>query len=433
MEEFKAHEVRNCFLILSKAKSPSDSVLAWTVLQKQYPHLSAMVSLEEYPKEAVPYSIKKYTKKPDKYLVPYFSSSNIYFLGDSLLTDMFSVDEAKIKVDYSLMFDTNLASYINKLARGEPLGNIQNQVVSLIDSILQDNLNFDHLFYMVENAKNVPLLDSNHHSKISFWRALNKDFRRNMVSLQVFSSIDCQEYKRTSFPKPQANYKEAARRAINFCYDFYASEIGKDHISEFFLLQRLLLLQLLGMLRIQLSTNKSVKNKMKDYFAFIHEEVGAYFDRESMIAHKYFSDRNEIEVLEKIKKGMCTTRLLKKLDNIAWDMAAPRFMEKLMSTGGQGDYFVPFFLTFDKGLRDLLSAYRVKGVIINKGKGQLIPIPEVSTYEYFVNQGFKDEIEYFFSDRVKNERLTRPKPNRTSIHEKIRNEYAALKRALTNQ
>lgn len=283
MEEFKAQEVQNCFQALSTARNPSEAVLAWSFLQKKYPHLRAIVSLDEYPKETLPYSIIKYTKKPDEYLIPYFSSPNIYFLDDASLTDMFSLNEAKLKVDYSLMFDTNLASYINKLVRGESLGNIQSKVISLIDSVLQDDLNTDHLFYMVENAKNVlPLLNSDSRSKLVFWRALNKNFRRNMVSLQVFGSIDCKEYKRTSFPKPLATYREAARNAISFCYDFYASDIGKEHMQDFTLLQRLLLLQLIGMLKIQLSTSKSAKNKMKDYFTFIHEVVGAYFDRESV-------------------------------------------------------------------------------------------------------------------------------------------------------
>jgi len=169
---------------------------------------------------------------------------------------------------------------------------------------------------------------------------------------------------------------------------------------------------------------------MKDYFAFIHEVVGAYFDRESILAHKYFSDRSCIEVLEKLKKGMSTVHLLKKLDNIAWDMAAPRFMEQLIDTGGQGDYFVPFFLTLDKGLREILSIHRIKGVIVNTNTGQLIPIPEISTLEYFESHGCKKEIEYFFCDNVKNERLSRPKSTRISIHKNIKIEYDALRKTI---
>ncbi len=89
---------------------------------------------------------------------------------------------------------------------------------------------------MVENVKNIiSIIAKEQKSKISFWRSLDKDFRSNLVSLQIFGSIDCKEYKRTSNPKPILTYRSAARRAINFAYDFYASEKGREHILEFVL------------------------------------------------------------------------------------------------------------------------------------------------------------------------------------------------------
>src|SRR5690606_36452412 len=118
--------------------------------------------------------------------------------------------------------------------------------IPLIDEILHDGLNFDFLFYMVENIKNITNLVCNEQkSKISFWRSLGKDFRSNLVSLQIFRSIDSKEYKRTSSPRPLFTYRDAARRAVDFAYDFYASEVGNEHIHSFLLVQRLILLQLI--------------------------------------------------------------------------------------------------------------------------------------------------------------------------------------------
>jgi hypothetical protein len=101
---------------------------------------------------------------------------------------------------------------------------------------------------------------------------------------------------------------------------------------------------------------------MDEYFKYVNKVVGAYFDREAIIAHKYFNDRKSLAILEKIKKGSSKVGLLKKLDNIAWDMAAPRFMEKLILAGGEGRYFIPMFLTFDAGLRELLGHYELPSV-----------------------------------------------------------------------
>lgn len=428
MEEFDQEEVRACIYMLSKAETPSEAVLAWTILQKRHQGLSAMVALNGHESLVMPASVKKYMARPNNYLVPYFSSERMYFLDDELLSGMFTEGEFKFHVDYTLMFDTNVATYVNKLIRGEPLGDLQSRFITLVDDILHDDLNFDHLFYMAENVKNViQQVERSNTSKLNFWRSLDRNFRKNMVSLQLFRSIDCKAYKRTSNPKPQFSYREAARNAVNFCYDFYISEVGKDHILNFVLLQRLILLQLIGMVRIQLSSRKNAKNKMSEYFRYIHEVVGAYFDREAIIAHKYFSDRNSLGILEKIKKGCSKVRLLKRLDNIAWDMAAPRFMEKLIITPSQGRYFIPMFLTFDSNLRELLSHYLVKGVVFNRERGSFAPVPKINTKEYFEQHGCLDDIEHLYSQPVRSERLSRTKPTRLSIHKLIRREYETLR------
>lgn len=435
MKAFEHQEVQICASILSEAKTPDDALIAWSSMQAKYPDLVGVVCLDSYRRSALPPSVKKYTNTPLNYLVPYFESEHIYFLEDDLLRDMFSSSEVKFGVDYTLMLDTNIASYINKLVRGESLGGMQNKIIPLIDEILHDDLNFDSLFYMVENVKNViNLIGNEQKSKISFWRSLNKDFRSNLVSLQIFRSIDCKEYKRTSNPKPIFTYRNAARRAINFTYDFYASETGKDYIIDFVLVQRLILLQLIGMVKVQLSSNRSASNKMGDYFNYIHEVVGAYFDRESIIAHKYFLDRNSIGILNKMQKGMPVSGLLKKLDNIAWDMAAPRFMEKLitsMTTASEGRYFIPMFVSFDNKLRELLSLFPVKGAIYSKSEGELIPLPKINTMEYFQLHGCGDYLKHLYSDPMKTERMSRPKPTRLSVHECIKREYRELRNVIS--
>ncbi|WP_417358807.1 hypothetical protein [Gallaecimonas pentaromativorans] len=435
MKAFEHQEVQLCASILSEAKTPDDALIAWSSMQAKHPDLVGIICLDSYRRSALPPSVKKYTNNPLNYLVPYFESEHIYFLEDDLLRDMFSSSEVKFGIDYTLMLDTNIASYINKLVRGESLGGMQNKIIPLIDEVLNDDLNFDSLFYMVENVKNViNIIGNEQNSKISFWRSLDKDFRSNLVSLQIFRSIDCKEYKRTSNPKPIFTYRNAARRAINFAYDFYASEIGREHILDFVLVQRLILLQLIGMVKIQLSSNRSASNKMGDYFNYIHEVVGAYFDRESIIAHKYFLDRNSIGILNKMQKGMPVSGLLKKLDNIAWDMAAPRFMEKLitsMTTASEGRYFIPMFVSFDNKLRELLSLFPVKGAIYSKSEGELIPLPKINTMDYFQLHGCGGYLEHLYSDPVRTERRSRPKPTRLSVHRCIKREYRELRNVIS--
>lgn len=434
MAIFESSEVQLCASILSDAKTPDDALLAWSILRGKHPDLIGIVSLDQYTRSALPSAIKKYTKSPLNYLVPYFETENIYFLEDDLLGEMLDSNEVKFGVDYTLMLDTNIVSYINKLVRGESIGGMQNKIIPLIDEILHDDLNFDSLFYMIENIKNISNFSfSKHKNKISFWKSLNKEFRSNLVSFQIFRSIDCKEYKRTSNPKPIFTHKDAARRAINFAHEFYNSTLGEERVFEMLLIQRLILLQLLGMVKIQLASNKSADKKMNDYFDYIHGVVGAYFDRETIIAHKYFLERNSVGILNKIQKGMPISKLLRKLDNIAWDMAAPRFMEDLIASSSlvsEGRYLVPMFVSFDTKLRELLSLFPVKGAIFNKMDGKLISLPKVNTMDYFHSYGCGEKLEYLYSEPVKMERMSRPRPTRASVHECIKREFRELRRII---
>lgn len=420
--------------MLSRSVSPDHALMSWSFLQGNYPNLVAAVCLDEYKKSVLPQSIKKYTKKPLNYLVSYFCTENIYFLEDKLLEDMLSNDRVDFPIDYTLMFDTNIASYINSIVHGKSLGSSQAKIISFFDEVLYDDLNFDYLFYLVENVKNIKnILHIDFTSKLSFWRRLDKNFRNNLISLQLFCSIDCQEYKRTSNPKSVLSYREAARNAIDFSYKFYNKKESKELLLSLVTIQRVILLQLIGMVRIQLESNRNTRKKMSDYFDYINNVVGAYFDRESIIAHKYFDDRNKVTVLRPFQKGMPTTGLLKRLDNIAWDMTAPRYMERLivsLSETERGRYFIPMFVSFDNNLRELLSFFPIKGVMYTKDTGDLMQIPKTSTLDYFEEHGCLDLIENMFRPEVKLARNSMPKHTRETILKVIKREYSKLLRVL---
>lgn len=137
---------------------------------------------------------------------------------------------------------------------------------------------------------------------------------------------------------------------------------------------------------------------------------------------------------EKIQKGRKKSDkkkkagFLKELDNIAWDMVSPRFMEKLILSGGEGKYIVPMFVTVDSDLRQMMNAYLVKGVLFNRKTGALAPLPEISTEAYFKKHGCDRDLEYLYSEPVRSERLSREVPDLKSINSKIRSEFRKLRK-----
>jgi hypothetical protein len=431
MQDFNHPDVNLCMYLLSRASTPSEAIGAWLVLQNQYPSLAAVINLDTHEENNLPPVLKKYHDTRKSHIVPYIAGSNLYFLGDDIIKRTLAEQDYQFGIDHSLMFDTNIATYIDKLVRKQPLGNVQAEFTSAVSEILRDNLNFDHLFYMVENIKNVHhQIENDDLTKIDFWRSLNKAFRRNLVSLQLFQSIDTQNLNQNFEPRPTFTYIEAVRKAVEFAFDFYISEVGREQMQNFVLLQRVLLLHVIGILRIQLSSARSAKNKMADYFQFVQFTIGAYLDREAIVAHHFFLDEKNVPMLEKIKRGTNKKRLLKRLDNIAWDMASPRFMERLISNFGNRNYFLPILFTFDANLKKLLTIYPIKGVIFNRRTGAFHPLPKINTREYFEEHGCVEFIDQLYSDEFRLQRLAREKPDRASLRRLIAQEYRELRMLL---
>ncbi len=50
----------------------------------------------------------------------------------------------------------------------------------------------------------------------------------------------------------------------------------------------------------------------------MNEKVGAYFDRESIVAHKYFKEQGKIRILRKIQKNGDTSKIIDTINNIAY-------------------------------------------------------------------------------------------------------------------
>ncbi|MCE9846269.1 hypothetical protein NB557_04570 [Vibrio alginolyticus] len=433
MNIFNNSEVNMCIGGLSISDKPVDVLEAWRKLNGQYPNLSSVIQLDNYDRNVLPQCVQKHTKRPDNYLIPYFKSDNLYFIDDEMIKSIFIKGTNVFPIDHSVMMDSNICSYIDSLVRGKPLGTVGPKLLPIIDDLLRDGLNFDFLFYMIENIKHVlPSANFSAKSKLEFWKSLNINFRKNLVSLHYFSSIDSKEYSRTLRPSFLLSYRQSARRAIDATFGLYMSSEGKNYLSQFADFQRVALLSLIGMLRINLSSNKSGRNKMLEFFDFMHSEVGIYMEREAILAHEYFCDSKSLPILKKIQKGGNKKKLLKKLDNIAWNMITPRLMERLMSSGlgAKTDYFIPIFMTFDEDLKHMLESFQVKLVIYDKDSGDSLSIPECNSSDYFENAGLKSCTDYFFSEVKKKERQSRRVHTRESILPVLFSEYRKLRQAI---
>lgn len=86
---------------------------------------------------------------------------------------------------------------------------------------------------------------------------------------------------------------------------------------------------------------------------------------------------------------------------------------------------MPMFISFDGGLKQLLNAYEVKGVIFDSRRGSLIPLPRVSTEDYFTEHGCAEALLKISEN--KDHRMAKPSADRAELHGLIKREYKALR------
>jgi len=425
---FHTTEVHRFAERLSAAKRPIDLLRAEAVLGRDSYGIDAMVSLPSYEEGSHFPLFEAPSTLPKEYVVPYLYHPYVYFVSHEPLVRPW------LKIGYIIIFDTNFASYVDKVVRGEPLNVQQDKVMQVIDDILYNDLNFDPMFYLVENIKQaypiaLRMKEDEISSPYKFWDLLDEGFRQNIVSLQLFRDADCKYYRKTRKLKFKISHEEAVSRSINLTYKFYASSEGQELVSYFLFLQKAILQQLLAILKIQFSSKQGARNKTSAFLEFVQKE-GVYFDRETIVAHKYFKDRKTIPLLERVNIG-AQTDLAKKIDNLAWDMTAPRFMERMIAIEEQADFIIPFFLTFDRDLLQLIRCFPVKAVLLDRRSRGVQPIPLFSTHEYFEKEECWDIISNFFSEEKRMERKAKEVPTMEILSERINSLYAELNTILS--
>ena len=428
ISETRKQEIENFAKMLSFAKKPSDLAEANLILGESAYGIRAMVSFRINDPDCGFPVIPTDRFVIKDYVVPYLSDNYVYVMQHDRLIRPGYV------IDHTITLDSNLASHVNEIIRTKSLKGLPPDVMSAFDALLKQNINFDYMLYWLENIKQaypiaLKMRERGIISPIKFWKALKKGFRRNAVSLFLFRDIDSNHYARTGSLKFDNTYIRAFRETVDFCFEFYGSDEGNGIIKDIFLpLQRTMMILLLVILRVQFSSSEGPRKKTKKFLEIMQDEM-VYFDRETIMAFRYFKKRSSISFLEIINPGGKQRDLLRKIDNLAWDMTWPRYAEWFITNAGQGDYLILFFLSFDRKLRELLKFYEVKAAIIDKDRRILIPVPKMNTYDYFKKEGFSDFSKYFSEDMKKGRE---PKAGRElqTLESSIRKRYRELRASL---
>lgn len=331
-------------------------------------------------------SINKYTK----YMASYFPSSKLYFFNKNIVVNMLKGGDVPVAIDYTVMFDSNFASYIHKFINNVPLNGVSNDFYSIIDDILKEQWNFDYTFYLLENYKTLIGIDNFKDS------AQYLSILANVKSLELFKNVDSDHYKKTRKIEFLISEEEAELSATELCELYYLSEESEIFLNHYYQTKQFILLTLIGIVRIKFEDNKSAHNKMLSYFDFVSKNIGLNLERETLLAYEYFRNSTNLYILRKINRDTKKDKIFEMLDNISWDFMIPRVMESNMTYMGEGDFLLPYFLSFDDGLIKLLKMIEPKGVMIHTKKMHAVPFMNNDYLNHFKNERLSNSIQNIF-------------------------------------
>jgi hypothetical protein len=80
-------------------------------------------------------------------VIPYLQFDYLYFIHHERL------ELIGLGIDYSVSFDTNYASYVKQVVAEGSLKGLDRTIMISIDRLLKKDVNFDLIFYFIENIK----------------------------------------------------------------------------------------------------------------------------------------------------------------------------------------------------------------------------------------------------------------------------------------
>lgn len=362
--------------VLLTAEEQSVVEESYLKIYKKYPHLRYAVSLNNFTEQYFG-EINIRFLNGDKAVTPFFNSNKLLYLSDEIIESKINGKDPIIPLDTSIMLDTNCASYIRSFIYRDNIVNYQ-EVINIIDQLLLNKINFDYIYYLIENYKQVDNFIDEKLSIDEYWNKINTKMKENIIALIMFLSIDKDKYRKNLNTTPTVSFEEAELTAKNTSYQFYFEnpEVFINPLKRINTITKIILYKIIY---IKFSSKKSTKNKSKEFVEFMIKDLECYLTFEHFLAIEYFNNKATSNIFKKINKKTNREKFKKQVENITWDLMIPKYVQYLsFYMCKDNGFFIPFFLSFDRNLNEVLKIFEVKAFIYNNISGT---ITALQTYD----------------------------------------------------
>ncbi len=291
------------------------------------------------------------------YIKTVFEYPNLACLNSKIINKMKN-SRAQIRLDYSISFDVNTATYIHDyMTLGKD--KLPKEFLKTLSFILDKNLNIDPMFYILENVSKEE--DS-------------QRFHENLVSLKKLMTCDMEYYKNTKEIKSILSDNEAKKESEK---DLNAIKTEFNELIK--ITQKNHLIMKVILLAITISRFKyknNLKLQLEYLIKLMDNKLHTIFLRELSVALEYF-EKKQLKFFNPLNNRVSLDRIINSIDNMAWDFTLVRILEMYFSSkpDPKADFFIPFIYTHDKGLLDVIEMFYCKDFLIFHKEKRTIPIP----------------------------------------------------------
>lgn len=336
-----------------------------------------------------------------------FQNNNFIFLNQNIIRDMNANKEPVIGIDYTVSFDTQFASFIERYFTGKSIEQLE-EFENILYKLIDNNVNSDYIPYIFENVakgESKEAIKSNIKQIINFFH-LDKSSSYLLKNMKIKNQAQC-----------DLNYEDIVKNTID--------NTDYNELKDFQQQQEIMYIILMKIIIIN-KEKKSPKQKINELVSFMHNSIFTMFDRELTIAIKFYENQNELRFFNKVIN--INAKTLTQLSNMAWDLALVRLLEQSYAIRPkvEADFFISYFLTFDEGLAQIIDCYPLKAILMLNKSETLQVISNVDKTKLVE----KYKLEEYFSveaHQFRNENREKGKENKrilqSDLEERIK-EYA---------
>jgi len=297
-------------------------------------------------------------------LKKFFYGTGLLYYTDELYEKTKVEGRIDIPIDYSLSLDSNVAEKFRIWEKGGDLSAEKSRFEELVhfikDTKVDDKgqgFNFDYNFFIIEN-----LLDS-----------MKENNHRPFNSIRALKRFDHLHYERKKFdidkPRFTETREEAGKRAIETLHTYHSSNEGFKFLHR----RKGLYLILLKAVVLKQQRSLTLSEKMNELTLFSLNSLGKFAKNELYYCWKMLKYGDKLRFFSD-PISQLNKKSLSKIKGMSWDLFAFRYQETLASKANIGEFYVPFFASFDNRFVDLAAACPIRVIIIDDQDKRVITL-----------------------------------------------------------